>query len=582
MRVRLLVAALALLVLFATLQAQIPVGVLVRHTSSFTEGDPPTAADATYVCTFKPPVGIGANVPEGIFTGRRVSATVTFFYKDSNHLREFSAPGSCSPGTVNAGTLVKDWGDIWSGYVLDHAGDSVPNLSFSQLMFDAVNVGMYTLYYDGYNGESNLNPSVTFTTLDNPSTGAFTTHGPWMINVGNSQTNRFIGRIPAASSFPATFLSGRSLLIGGIGVGSVNAGSSWGPVAYAPATDLDTEPAYPTTPAQSTTMLVGYSLDHKAPRDGGSDWVPHNEPGTTSVNLWSQLDGYSGSGVYIKNAVLEGLVMFTSYALEHVWYGLSTDNHTTPETQSTYTFNNTTPPTIYNSAGNFGSAGFGNYAGRGFHIAGTTGGLNDKDVFVTGVTFDTLTLDVTDTLVAQGPNAPGNIYAIGCGHSTTDNYEFATGPHSSTARKPRAFSYAASELGRVVHGDIPPYEALWDSSFDLSAIGGNFQGRAPVQGSWFDAQTGLLYVSSPEMGGPYDYLPYINVYQLRTTAPTPHNFDEFWAQMVKRQARAQKYRDRDARLAAHALSPIWPMAVFALALSPMRVRRPRIARWRRQ
>ncbi len=317
-----------------------------------------TQNDITYVGTMRMPTSIDTGWSDPIITGRMVNGQVRLFVYGRGGVFELADTGVYDKNYLTAPrmNLVTKWGDVYNGKAISFLANG------SQATFDLARKGslfwnekeqkLYWTFYDNYNVTGRPDWNLGFSTLDNPSTGAFTSYGPFRTKATDSTGVKygawrciFLWQNPLDDSMMCG-----STIQSGI-AGSVMGPSMFGGLAW-PTTSTPSGFGAPDLNLPDRYLMYYYmnyinnagSVGSNPIRSARRSFKPYifetfpNSQGSTEVNpalyggvgSWTQRDVWKG-GTWLELNSKRGVLFATSLAgstiqnpndcnAGHVWY----------------------------------------------------------------------------------------------------------------------------------------------------------------------------------------------------------------------------------------------------------------------
>ena len=265
-------------------------------------------------------------------------------------LLEFEIPAT-APNTTLASspalTLVKDWGDVLTGFHL--TGDVDEGYGIGGMQWDEEHNALWWTYGAAYVPQSN-HPTICATVLDDDA-GTSATYGPWRFDLSGPNFTRG-AMFPLPASFATDNTDGKNVAVVGMMHSGVTS-SPFGPSLHAFAFfDPTTMPANTLADPSTTitpTTLIGHDITHKKSRDTRyktCGWTsPYDcrlgTPIADGITDWGGIDSSTAEndqvrwGVWIdtptKHGVLYGGQLVRTPlgytapgdpdGLVHMWYG---------------------------------------------------------------------------------------------------------------------------------------------------------------------------------------------------------------------------------------------------------------------
>ncbi|MBL8821227.1 MAG: PKD domain-containing protein [Planctomycetia bacterium] len=293
--------------------------------------------DFTYLGSFNLPRsanGWSSAYTTGGLTHRYVNGNLQFLTTSHVYsgglVYEFNYPGIAQGTTLPRATVVRNWGDVYTGnkWVGNDGGTSQISAGAPTygLYYDQ-NLGrLYWNYGHWYNATHPNNPSMGYSIL-NDTTGIATGVGAWRLENRPEKFSRG-GTLRIPQWFADEYTDGKSLGVGFGGYFSIISSGSFGP-SLAAVNDPDIN-ANPNRSALENTPLAGYP--HGAPARGernpnyystydGGAWNPEN-----GVGHWTWSDIIYGSATWIDNSNYGGLLYLAKTGTGNVYYQNS-DRH---------------------------------------------------------------------------------------------------------------------------------------------------------------------------------------------------------------------------------------------------------------
>ncbi len=284
--------------------------------------------------------GWSTSYSAGGLAHRTVNGELRFFTTSHVYsgglIYETNAPEFRTTPPYNTASVVRNWGDVYSGKKVLFNGGGSNELNGGNptngIYYDQALNRLYWAYGHWYNTENTNNPSFGYSTLDDNS-GVATGVGAWnFVNRGEKFVRGGLVRIP--EWFATRFTGGRSLGVGLGGYYSIIASGSAG-IAVTAVSDPDINQS-PHSTSLNHTPLVGYpfsapdrmsrNADYTSFYDGGSypttpgAWNPSG-----GVGKWTWSDMFRGSAVWIDNLPnVHGLLVIGKIGHGNVWYEGST------------------------------------------------------------------------------------------------------------------------------------------------------------------------------------------------------------------------------------------------------------------
>jgi len=460
-----------------------------RHSSS---GRVLTARDITYLGAVRMPNGVDTNYAYGGMTGRMVNGHVRLFIYGTHvgsgvidGVYEIEDPGSgysANIGTAPQASLITNWGDVYHGKRMswDASGNpfNVSYVSPASLAWNDATQLLYWTYFHSYNVSHEPDWGLGATSLDNPTTGASTSYGPWRTVATDGDGRKFYG--PWRCLYPFTNPMDGSMLCGST-TQSGNSGSPFGPDAY-----------------------------------GGRAWPTKTSPG-----------GFSAPDIPLPDRFLEYYFMGDPTAPNHIGQDGRVQGHLR-------SFRRTTEQALYENQGLRANPALNNGVGSWAENDGTSGAIWLELDHTRGVIFSALlagavSQDPTDCVNAAHEwytNAAVNPPIGACSHGCRPPSWAPTGP-VTTKSFPAFIIYNPDDLLAVKAGAKTDYTVDPTSTIDLiqtydvtTALQSRQGAARSLTGFYFDPVRKYLFtvsVQADESAGRYFVQSLIHVFAIKDT-----------------------------------------------------------------
>jgi hypothetical protein len=240
---------------------------------------------------------------------------------------EFNDPGTAASGTLPQASVVRNWGDVYSGNK-SFAGSSAltGQVETNGLYYDETLNRLYWSYGYWYNADYPFNPSIGYSDL-NDGTGVATGAGAWSLTNRPEKFNRG-GFLEIPQWFANSYTGGKTLGVGFGGYYSIIGSGSFGPALAA--IDHPNIQSNPHLSSLANTALIGYPYNSNTRAERNPNYYSTYDGGawnaSNGVGYWSWSDEISGGGTWIDTASSGGVLILARLGQGNVYYANSHTN----------------------------------------------------------------------------------------------------------------------------------------------------------------------------------------------------------------------------------------------------------------